>query len=233
MVEAQVLSKAREIIPQAVPKVFDRKNVVACGLGYKIRGEEATKELSVIVSVEHKEPESQLASRDIIPKSFDGLCTDVIETGRIRALMPQNDPRGRLRPARPGISIGHHEITAGTLGLLVQQGGEQFILSNNHVLANSNNSNIGDAIWQPGPMDGGGRQDRIASLADFVPLNFGQEPGDCEFASSVAEFINALASVTSSQHRLQAVKQTPSQNRMDAALAKPDDPSLVVATSWN
>src|SRR3546814_8585733 len=46
----------------------------------------------------------------------------------------------RERPARSGISIGHPAITAGTLGGLVRDGetGAVAMLSNNHVLANSN-----------------------------------------------------------------------------------------------
>ncbi len=228
MVEKQILAQARRIIPQIIPEDFDRKNVVACGLGYKIRGEEPTRELSLIVSVERKEPESHLASRDIIPKTFDGLYTDVIETGHIRALSPVDDPHARHRPARPGISIGHYRITAGTFGLVVQRNGERFILSNNHVLANCNDAATGDAIWQPGPLDGGESQDKIAALAEFVPLDFGQKPGDCDIASSVAEFINALAGVTGSSHRLQAIQQTDGQNLMDAALAKLSDPTQVI-----
>ncbi|MEA3310257.1 MAG: hypothetical protein U9Q70_12210 [Chloroflexota bacterium] len=228
MIGNQLLAQARQIIPQAIPKVFDRKNVVACGLGYKIRGKEHTQELSLIVSVERKEPESHLASRDIIPKAFDGLYTDVIETGRIRALFPLDDPRVRYRPAMPGISIGHYHITAGTFGLLVQRGDERFILSNNHVLANCNDATTGDAIWQPGPLDGGDSQDKIATLAEFVPLDFGQKSGECDIASSVAQIINALAGVAGSSHRLQAIQQTAGQNLMDAALAKPVNPAQVM-----
>ena len=47
------------------------------------------------------------------------------------------------------------------------------ILSNNHVLANSNNAVFGDCIVQPGPYDGGKcPADQIAILERFVPINF-------------------------------------------------------------
>jgi len=46
-----------------------------------------------------------------------------------------------------------------------------YILSNNHVLANENMAKIGDAIWQPGSYDGGGKNDEVAKLAEFVPVS--------------------------------------------------------------
>jgi len=48
------------------------------------------------------------------------------------------------------------------------------VLSNNHVLANSNGAALGDSILQPGPADGGTNPaDRIAILERFVPIAFG------------------------------------------------------------
>jgi hypothetical protein len=48
-----------------------------------------------------------------------------------------------------------------------------YILSNNHVLADSNNASIGDPILQPGPFDGGvDPTDRIARLSRFIPITF-------------------------------------------------------------
>jgi hypothetical protein len=82
----------------------------------------------------------------------------------------------RERPAPSGISIGHAAITAGTLGGLVRdrQTGAVVILSNNHVLANSNEGSVGDAILQPGPHDGGtDPADRLATMTRFVRIAFG------------------------------------------------------------
>jgi hypothetical protein len=86
--------------------------------------------------------------------------------------------RFRSRPAPGGISVGHFAITAGTLGCLsvglsAPRNNRLMILSNNHVLANSNNAQLGDCICQPGPLDGGRcPQDQIAILERFVPINF-------------------------------------------------------------
>ena len=97
------------------------------------------------------------------------MKTDVVETGEIRALQSRT---GRVRPAPGGVSIGHYRITAGTLGVVVRRAGVRLILSNNHVLANSNSAGVGDAILQPGPYDGGTSNDRIATLEEFVPIVF-------------------------------------------------------------
>jgi hypothetical protein len=95
--------------------------------------------------------------------------------------------RGRHRPAPGGVSVGHVAITAGTLGsraigLTAPWNNRHLILSNNHVLANSNAAKVGDSIVQPGPADGGRHPaDQIAILARWVPINFGGAPSfvDC------------------------------------------------------
>lgn len=86
--------------------------------------------------------------------------------------------RMRLRPAPGGISVGHFAITAGTLGCLVRgrsapRINRLMVLSNNHVLANTNAGPLGANILQPGPYDGGKNPaDRIAILERFVPISF-------------------------------------------------------------
>lgn len=87
--------------------------------------------------------------------------------------------RGRHRPAPGGVSVGHVRITAGTLGsraigLTAPWNNRHLVLSNNHVLANSNDARVNDSIVQPGPADGGSSPgDQIAVLARWVPINFG------------------------------------------------------------
>jgi len=89
-----------------------------------------------------------------------------------------------MRPAPGGVSVGHHAITAGTLGMWVRDkaNGSTAILSNNHVLANINQSNPGDDILQPGAVDGGKRAgNTIARLTRFVQLHNGATV-DCAIA---------------------------------------------------
>lgn len=87
--------------------------------------------------------------------------------------------RGRHRPAPGGVSVGHVAVTAGTLGsraigLTAPWDNRHLVLSNNHVLANSNGGRVNDSIIQPGAADGGRHpEDQIAVLARWVPINFG------------------------------------------------------------
>ena len=89
--------------------------------------------------------------------------------------------RTRVRPAKGGYSVGHYRITAGTIGTSVYDRApfpsiprKYYILSNNHVLANSNMARVGDPILQPGRVDGGRYpSDMIARLSRFVPIRFG------------------------------------------------------------
>lgn len=112
---------------------------------------------------------------------------DVRYIGRIvkRASVPTLQKR--LRPLRIGSSIGHHKITAGTLGSFVQSRADSvpLILSNNHVLANENHAKEGDDILQPGSLDHGrAAHDVVGALAKFVRLKrTGINLLDCATAS--------------------------------------------------
>ncbi len=227
MVNQSQLLNARAVFRQALPKLFHRKHVVACGLGFKQIEGRWTDELSLVVSVERKMPPEALTPDDLIPREVDGFPTDVQETGRFHALTV--DPRARHRPAQPGLSVGHYRVTAGTFGYLVRREGELFILSNNHVLADTNAAAIGDPILQPARLDGGElSRDRIATLTDFVRLDFGEAPATGGWLAWLTTLINALASLFGLSGRLQPIRLGEAGNLMDAALARVDDPALVV-----
>ena len=91
----------------------------------------------------------------------------------------------RARPVRPGLSVAHPSVTAGTLGGFVRAGGRPAILSNNHVLAASDAAAVGDAVLQPGPADGGTAGDRVATLSAFIP--FGDGPNLVDAAVAVLD----------------------------------------------
>jgi hypothetical protein len=150
-------------------------------VGHKRVGGAETEDLAIIVYVSQKLGLGRLPLVNRIPalmsipdeQASGGVLefiTDVQEA-RFGAL----ELTERMRPARSGISVGHRDTTAGTLGGLFRDGetGDVVILSNNHVLANSNDADLGDAILQPGPIDGGhDPDDLIAQLSGFVALDF-------------------------------------------------------------
>ena len=221
---ADDIKPSQEILQHVCDTLLKKQNVVATGIGYKISAGQKGHNISIICSVEKKLPKSQLSSKDLVPQQFDGITTDVIETGRIRAFANHQQ---RHRPAPGGVSIGHRDITAGTLGCVVKKNGQRVILSNNHVLANSNAAQIGDAILQPGPYDGGKYpDDHIANLLEFIPISMTSSGGggggsSCPIAKGVASVLNVAAAITGSKSRLQAVTTRATDNIVDAAIALP------------
>lgn len=228
-----------------------RRGVVGVAVGFKNYKEEVTDQLALAVLVQQKKPIEALSADDIVPSDVNGTRTDVVEVGRLEALL---NPRDRFRPNIPaGVSIGHYKVTAGTLGAIVfdKNTGEPLILSNNHVLANSNDAEIGDVVLQPGPTDHGLRPDDVvAKLHRFEMLRFYNEtgsgpspptsspplfpPGGCDIVEFWATLGNAFGRISGSSKRLTSVpRATPHTestpiyaNRVDAALARPDNPML-------
>lgn len=225
------------------PELLKKANVVGVAVGFKESKGETDGEVSVVVLVEQKKPLAALSAQDVIPPELDGMRTDVYEVGYLQALQFQN-PRERFRPVIPaGVSIGHFRVTAGTFGALVKDAttGEYLVLSNNHVLANSNDSVEGDVILQPGAIDGGQNPgDVVAMLHRYVKLRFTDEspvappidpppspgpnppsppptPSGC--IGAAVSVINALASLLGSQQRVTTVAMTESGIMMPKPLA--------------
>lgn len=213
--------------------LIQRANVVSVGCGYKFKDGKRTDEICIIVGVAEKLPQIGLSAADIIPASVDGVAIDVMETGQFKSLQ-ELDPTKKHRPAIPGTSIGHKDITAGTFGCVVEKSGAKLILSNNHVLANSNDATVGDDIYQPGPIDGGTSADKIGTLFDFVPIDFGgltdPTPPTCPIAKGTAATANLMAKLFCRKHRLMAFNTDPMAvtNKVDAALCIPDNEADLV-----
>jgi len=90
----------------------------------------------------------------------------------------------QIFPTPLGVSGGNARDTSttggvtvccgGTLGSLVSRGGKQYILSNNHVFAESDAATIGDPISQPGLIDNNcAVPPTVASLSQFFNLENG------------------------------------------------------------
>jgi hypothetical protein len=224
------IEQAVQAKQQKTNEFLAKRNVVGVGVGFKNRLGEADGEESVVVLVQSKKPLDALREEDIIPDEVDGVKTDVVEIGVLRA--QQVNPRDRLRPViQPGASMAHFRVGAGTLGAVVRkQGtGEVLLLSNNHVFADSNDAQTGDVILQPSPLDGGSRTaDAVARLAEFRRLAYIEEapapepepepdpeptppdptptPPDsgCDVVEATVALANMLASISGSSKRVQS-----------------------------
>lgn len=210
-------------------EILRKPNVVGVGVGFKETKGRRTGELCVVAMVRIKVPRAGLLPADLIPERLADVATDVVQVGELRALQARTD---RWRPAPGGVSIGHYQVTAGTLGTAVRDAasGEKLILSNNHVLANSNQGSVGDPIVQPGAIDGGNTStDTIAELLRFVPIQFNLAPPSCSIATGVAALGNSIARLLGSKHRLKVVVEDPQAvNQIDAAVGRPRDPNDVL-----
>jgi hypothetical protein len=156
-------------------------NILGVGFGAKqTSGASSAEEMSLRVYVRAKVPRKDLSAAELVPSTLNGTPTDVVPVGDIIA---------GVRPTQCGVSVGHHRITAGTLGCLVRRidgSPARFILSNNHVLADSNQGSVGDDVLEPGPMDGGDPTNPIARLTDFEQLDFS---GPNSMDAAIAEVI--------------------------------------------
>ena len=216
---ANSLEEIREQLPGLTNRLFSKPNVIATGIGYKKVQGKKTGDLCIVCSVVTKVAAAALGEQDLIPPALDGIPTDVLPTGVIHTLA---SPTGRFRPAPGGVSIGHMNITAGTLGCLVKKDNKIYILSNNHVLANSNQAARGDMILQPGPHDGGTvSKDQIATLNDFIPVRFEDEAKGCPITRAITGIFNFFARITGSGNRLRQVDTGSKGNLVDCAIAEP------------
>lgn len=216
------VSQARRAQSAHATALLALPNIVGVGVGFRERGGRLTNEICVVALARRKIASAGMAPDLRVPAAVDGVPTDVREVGDLKAHAARTE---RWRPAPGGVSIGHFQITAGTLGCTVRDRatGTRLILSNNHVLANGNDAAPEDPILQPGVADGGREEtDPIASLERFVPIAYSQEPATCGIARTLVQLGNAVASAIGSKHRLAAYRQdTQAVNQVDAAVARP------------
>ena len=169
MAQIEAVRQAKTIYQS---KLLARPNVVGLGTAYKVVAGQATPRIV---------PGYPGYKKGFFGRSGGRGQNSIKDrrdyNGRYRSrasgcLRPQT---GRCRPAEAGVSLGHYKITAGTFGCVVhdRQSNSRLILSNNHVLANSNDGLIGDPILQPGAVDGGTQaNDILAFLTRFHPDYF-------------------------------------------------------------
>ncbi|MPQ43684.1 hypothetical protein [Clostridium tarantellae] len=150
------------------------KNVIGIGLGHKYVKSQNTNEVCLNVFVEKKEDLINLKKSDIIPTKYKGIKTDVFELGTVTSSALNT----KIRPVQCGYSIGPtNSNIAGTAGCIVQRGSgnnlSYFLLSNNHILTDSQTKPLGTRIVQPAIPDGGTILDAVATLSSYIPLQSG------------------------------------------------------------
>ncbi len=207
-------------------------NVVGVGIGNKEVQGSLTGESSVTVLVKKKLPRSDVPVSQSIPKKISRVVTDVIEVGEI-VLLNRTE---RVRPAVPGSSIGHPNVTAGTFGAVVRdrKSGKPLILSNNHVLANISDgkdgrARIGDPILQPGRYDGGRPEDVLAYLERFVPIYRVASRATCRLALAAEGFANMVLRSLQPSYEIRLVSRCNKENLVDAAVARPVSDDMIDA----
>lgn len=130
-------------------RLLEKANVVGVAAG----------ERELLVLVEEKKPLEELAEEDVVDPVVEGVETDVIETGPITAKF------------KPGTSIGLRNAGTGTLGGVVfDEHGTAYGLTNNHVAANVNRAMALTSVHSPGAADGLGGE--IGVLGRFEPMYF-------------------------------------------------------------
>lgn len=153
------MSKDLESVKQASSnKLLSKKGVSGVGTGKKYVNGLPTDEDAILVFVQKKQSKNTVRAQgvddDLVPSEIDGIQTDVVEVGEIQL---QKGFRTKERPIKPGYSISHGNVTAGTIGgLFYDRDGDVVALSNFHVLADDGKARPGDIIYQPGTADAKG-----------------------------------------------------------------------------
>ncbi len=202
------LDRAIEAKDFHVDRLMATDGVVAVGVGLTARGQAA-----IVIMTEDRRVTG-------LARSLDGVPVVVRVTGAFHAINkpdadgkhdhgddttteeePPADPAPTVwwpRPVPIGVSTGHPNITAGTIGARVTDGPNVYALSNNHVYADENNADIGDNVLQPGSFDGGDPDDAIGTLDAFVEIVFGGIiPNDVDAAIALSS-LNDLGNATPS-----------------------------------
>lgn len=153
--------------------LFKKENVNGVGIGPKITNGQVTDKLCVFVTVEKKVELSNLAKKDVIPKRFFGIQTDVFPVGDIELM---NAWRDKHRPRKIGASACWEGLTACSEGLPIWDEDEPedelgYTLANEHCIAANGKAEIGDKVLQPSPLDGGKKGEDDAGEVTYMNFN--------------------------------------------------------------
>lgn len=167
------MDRIREVINELRKEIYKYPNVVGVSLTPKkkiVKGKQTDIDC-VRIYVSRKVPEDKLRKDEVIPKEVNGVKTDVVQIGKLRFIHVSYT--SRYRPVPAGVSVSRADENArGTLGwFIIDEDLNIYAISCNHVFAKFNQGKPGDAIVQPGLLDGGDpRLDIVFTLVDFVEI---------------------------------------------------------------
>ena len=217
------MTKEKDITRALYKKVQDKANVVGCSTELMLRvkkGEQILGSSVFRIYVTKKAPFALLAKRDIIPKKLKKIETDIVEVGTVRAYA--TDRTAKLRPVPLAASVGHEDITAGSLGVLYTKEGHTYAGSNAHVLTPNASLHPGEItnkdICQPGPAHDSAKH--VVGLYEWHDRVKPVTEPDCKIANSVVRILNAISKLCGRSTRLFATSPLVT-NHQDFGVYKP------------
>jgi hypothetical protein len=203
-------------------KIKEKKNVVGYSKKFRKRIKDGKKidEEVIRIYVSKKIDPVDLDLRDLIPREIDGVSTDVIEIGEIKALdLHPLAHVTRVRPLVAGVSIGNWAITAGTLGWFFKDGrGREMLGSNAHVFAEDplKPSSSEKRIVQPGRYDQGNvPEDIVATYYWHQPLS----GSECALSNAITGLLNGASVLLGRKTRFELTLAD--KAKIDFAVAEP------------
>src|SRR5581483_5374391 len=156
----------RAIKDRAASQLFKIPGVNIVGIGGREKNGQPTGERVIKVFVTRKRPVGDVPPEEVIPRSFEGVMTDVVEGGQprrssdvggappSRTLFPDI---ARYDPLRGGISLATEgQNGLGTLGCFLWDRNDStaiYALTNHHVIANDGKLSRSRRVLHPGLTD--------------------------------------------------------------------------------
>ena len=179
-----------------------------------------TEQRGIRVYVKRKLPLDYVSKKDLIPRYYNETRLDVVEIGEVNALV---DKTAKTRPVSIGVSVGHWDITAGSLGIFPVYKEDKILVSSNaHVLcpdASLSPEQVKERrILQPGAYHGKQNPDNVVGEyywhKQIVPMDKG-----CPIGNFVVEMLNFLAKLFGSSTKLSLSRDN--VNHIDFAVYEP------------
>jgi hypothetical protein len=81
-------ARAAAVLARHQDRLLGYPNVVGTAVGLRTRGGRPSDERCLVVYVQRKVPESELAEEEVLPREVEGVPVDVVEVGRVQPLSP-------------------------------------------------------------------------------------------------------------------------------------------------